>query len=200
LTLALNQRPRPSVFDQDTLRQSGGSDPSDDGFIPGGMIKNKKGQVNASDQDVPFEPEDELEEEPEELGIAPVSLSAITTGGKDLTVVGIQEEWDALTHAVSRERMSLATYLQEGVAHSWKDEKLVIGFSSENEFFKESLEMENNLLLVERIFSDHLKRKIVIRYQIVDNATPKTHEQDHPVIKDVLNTFGGEITSRWHNE
>jgi len=76
----------------------------------------------------------------------------------------------------------------------------VIGFSSENVFFKETLETNDNLQIVEGLFSEKLGAKIVIRYIITDDLKPVGSEEENQAVKDVLDAFGGKIESRWHNE
>ena len=142
----------------------------------------------------------EAEEEIEDPGAAQSSPADEATGGINLDFKSITAAWSALTHAVSRERMSLATYLQEGTPHALQDNKLIIGFGEEHAFFKETLEANDNLEMVEKIFSDYLGTVILVRYEIVDDINPQIEEADHPAVKDVLDAFGGEITSRWHNK
>jgi len=114
----------------------------------------------------------------------------------------IRKTWDALTYAVSREKMSLATYLQEGMPIDFKMVnnigKLTIGFSKTNHFHKESLESRENLQRVEHIFSEKLKTKLRIEYRIVEEIVePK---EDEPLIKTALETFNGKVVQKWHKE
>ncbi len=50
---------------------------------------------------------------------------------------------------------------------------------------------------MERIFSDVLKAPIRIKYGIVDDFKPK--DEEGPV-RSVLDTFGGQVVNRWHND
>ena len=167
-------------------------------YNPGDMIKNQRGQVNPLPDS--HSADSDEEQEPEELGAADPSLAQATRKDVPLSLETVQSSWSDLTHAVSRERMSLATYLQEAVPYALRDDTLVLGFTPEHAFFKESLESNENRELVERIFSDRLCTKLIIRYEVVDNVKPRVQEKDSPVVKDVLDAFGGEIVSRWHNE
>jgi len=185
-------------------------------FAPGSMMRNEKGQVNASDRPSDSESPDAcVEPQPEVTlsesdGSAAVGVSDCGVPEAESPQVAVsvpddasklRAQWSALTHAVSRERMSLATYLQEGAPLNWApDGKLIIGFSPDHSFFKETLEAEDNLVIVERIFSEQLGRKVVIRYETMEGCRPVQSEDDHPVVQDVLKTFGGTIESRWHNE
>ncbi len=109
----------------------------------------------------------------------------------------VKRSWDAITYAVSRKKMSVATFLQEGSAFELKGTKLIIGFSKEAVFHKESLEQKDNLQLVEKVFSEKLKTKIAVEFKIIDNYKPQDHE---PLVKTALETFKGKVVSKWHKE
>jgi len=212
ITLALNRAPADSSA---VLNAAVPRPDPDKSFVPGSMMRNEKGHVNASDRPADSEPgaagpapsveplPDEIappEAVPASRGEAPEAELLQAAFACD-DVAGLRARWSALTHAVSRERMSLATYLQEGApVNLAPDGKLIIGFAPDHSFFKETLEAEGNLVIVERIFSEKLGRKIVVRYEIVTDFEPVQSEDEHPVVRDVLKTFGGTIESRWHNE
>ncbi len=112
----------------------------------------------------------------------------------------IRTSWDALTYAVSREKMSIATYLQEGKPMALKGERLTIGFSKDHEFHKETLERKDAVLLVERLFSEKLRTKIILEYKIMGDAKTEEAANHEPHIQNALETFKGKIVSKWHNE
>jgi DNA polymerase-3 subunit gamma/tau len=107
----------------------------------------------------------------------------------------VQKVWDLLTHAVSREKMSLATYLQEGFPHDVCAETLTVGFPQRCAFQKEALEDTKNIELVERVFSDTLKAKVFVRYALVEEREPPEEAKN---VKDAIETFEGKVVSRWH--
>lgn len=112
----------------------------------------------------------------------------------------IRSAWDALTYAVSREKMSLATFLQEGRPMSLKGERLTIGFAPEHAFHKEALERKDAVLLVERIFSEKLRAKILIEYKMATDVKPEASSGHGSHVQNALETFKGKIVSKWHNE
>ncbi len=117
-----------------------------------------------------------------------------------LTLEKIQNAWDALTFAVSREKMSWATFLQEGKPVHFNGERLTIGFSKEHEFHKETLDGKEAKLLVDRIFAEKLHAKIVVEYKIVDGSKTAEKQAQEPNIQKALETFKGKIVNKWHNE
>lgn len=161
---------------------------------PAQILKNNKGAVDIAvkaDQKIPEDPS-ALDETPEEL--APPVLNKLSTG-KDLE--HIQKVWDILTSAISKEKMSVATYLQEGMPSRIKGETLFIGFPPRCRFQKEALESKDNTLLIERIFSDRLNAKVVVRFEITEEVKETTVD---PKVQSALEMFKGKVVNRWHNE
>jgi len=175
--------------------------PAVQGFVSGSLIKNRRGQLNPLNPPASEGPD--VNDNMEEFAEQPIQLSeAGDMPPRAVDLVYCKSEWPALTHAVSRERMSLATYLQEAAPVSFDvpSGHLVIGFSQDCEFYKDSMEHGDNIKLVERIFSEALGRPVTIEYRIIKDIHPPAVEVDSPVIQDALKTFGGEVVSRWHNE
>ncbi len=113
-----------------------------------------------------------------------------------LTIDKIRRLWDTLTHAISKEKMSVATFLQEGGPISFDGKKLTIGFPKTCIFHKETLEERHNINLVERILTEKLNMPITIEYKIVEEI--KAKEED-VTVKKVVEIFKGKVVNRWHN-
>jgi len=130
---------------------------------------------------------------------APAALEVMepVVGLSSLTLSDIQQRWNSLTHEISRQKMSLATYLQEANPCSFKEGLLTIGFLKEHRFAKESLEMKENLLLVEKVFTEKLSSMIRVNVKIIDESIPK---EAQPIVQDALQMFGGKVIKEWHNE
>ncbi len=174
------------------------------------ILKSQKGQADFSpapanqaeaagpDGSAPVkqpEPEDPAPQISKETGIE--NSSDVI----ELDVDRIKKAWDALTHAVSREKMSAATYLQEGVPIEIKRDKglprLIVGFAQDHAFQKEALESKDTVALVERIFSEKLKNQLRVEYRLVETVK---HSDDEPLIRAALETFKGKVVHKWHNE
>jgi len=208
LTLRLNRPVAASDDDGEPVERNlssdkrAGSDPKEpltQQARPAGsiIIKNKKGQVNARTE---IHDGGDGDEEIEELGQDIVSAGDIAASLEDMTLERVKALWPSLTHEVSRTRMSLATYLQEGVPCVFDGNRLTIGFSPENAFFKESLESSENIAVVEDCFTRRLGVSVIVKYDVVDNAAAAVPEKDAEAVKTVLDAFGGDIVNRWHNE
>ncbi|MBF0533117.1 MAG: DNA polymerase III subunit gamma/tau [Candidatus Omnitrophica bacterium] len=107
------------------------------------------------------------------------------------------KNWDQLTYAVSRIKMSVATYLQEAKPYELSGSRLTIALPGHCGFHKESLDTKDNLRLVEDVFQQILKQNINIKYVLVD-VLPSAVEDAS--VASALDTFGGEVVEKWHAE
>lgn len=114
---------------------------------------------------------------------------------ESLTLEKILRLWDSLTFAVSRKKMSVATFLQEGQPLSVSANKITVGFHTQSQFQKESLEDSANQQLVEKAFAEKLGQTVLLKYVISDDHAPRQEEES---VRKTLDTFGGEIVNRWH--
>ena len=134
--------------------------------------------------------------QPAAASITPVKLSASPVSS-EMSLQGIQEQWNALTHEVSRRKMSMATYLQDGLPYAFRDGQLTIAFNKDHAFQKESLETKESLSLLEKVFSEKLGTAVRVVLKIRDVTVPK---KDETVVKAALEMFGGEVVKEWHSE
>jgi DNA polymerase-3 subunit gamma/tau len=174
-------------------------DPKQPGFSPAQVLRDRKGHVDISGFGQPAGEskakgvEDLQEDKARENTDAGGPAGETESGVLDLE--SIQTAWDLLTGAVSREKMSIATYLQDGFPHQVSGMAVTIGFPQRCTFQKGALEDQKNVELVERVFSAQLKARVVIRYTIVDERQPQDEAEN---VKEAVDTFGGKIVSRWH--
>ncbi len=165
-------------------------------------LKNQKGQVDVSPVSTQKSESPSVSESHEsderKAGLSDLGYDESDfKSEQNISLEKIRSVWSALTHAVSREKMSLATYLQEGVPTEFKEGRIVVGFLEQYRFHKESLETQANVKLVETVFSQKLHRAIAVQYRIVTESKPLA-EENH--VKSALDTFQGKVVSRWHNE
>ena len=109
----------------------------------------------------------------------------------------IQNLWNALTYDVSRKKMSLGTYLQEGSPYALANNTLTIGFGPDHDFGKEILEEKDNRQLIEDVFAEKLKTRVSIAFIVVEKFVPK---QDEPLVQKALDMFKGKVVNKWHNQ
>jgi DNA polymerase-3 subunit gamma/tau len=119
---------------------------------------------------------------------------------KQLDLSAVQGSWSGLTHAVSRRKMSVATFLQEGTPVAVEGDVLMIAFPPDKAFYKESLEDKDLVKLVEEVFQTQLETPVFIKYKIVSGQEVPAHEEGSPIVQSALQTFQGKIVSKWHND
>lgn len=174
------------------------------GFTQSTVVNSNKGQVDltpvlSSHDKAEIEMKSEPEAQPEPVPESETLTSEkdIIDDGEELSMDVIIRDWDKLTHAVSQQKMSLATYLQEGTPVAMKGNELTIGFPAKCSFQKSSLESANNVMMVQDIFSKKLNQSIRLKYVIKDNVPPRKEDSS---VENVLNEFQGKVVNRWHNE
>jgi len=134
-----------------------------------------------------FESEDEVPR--------PVSEPVVVADA--MTLEHVQKIWDAITFAISRERMSVATYLQEGAPHQLNGSILVIGFPEHARFHKEVLEDKATITLINKAVQEQLKHPVRVELKIVNEVKARDNE---PVVQKALEKFQGKVVHKWHQE
>jgi len=153
---------------------------------PVNVLTNKRGHL-----DILVDPPDDREEDLTIGGIPPLAETA------PLDMERIKKAWDTITHAISREKMSVATFLQEGSPYQLKGTQLTISFPKESNFHKEALQEKNNKQLVERIFSEKLKTTIIVNFTISADHKPTAHDEH---VNEALEVFKGKVVNKWHKD
>lgn len=164
---------------------------------PSKVLKNNRGSVDntgtaAIKKDFDDEPE-------EEIPVVDIGEASLNDEPITVDIEHVRKVWDLLTSAVSKERMSVATYLQEGYPIRMDDNYLYIGFPARCNFQKEASEDQANCHMIERIFSDQLKHKISLKFETMEEADAGEVRVDDNV-QSTLEAFNGKVVNRWHNE
>ncbi len=117
----------------------------------------------------------------------------------DLSLDQIRQQWNAIARDISRRRMSIATYLQDGTPYAYKDGHLTIGFTSDkgHKFQMQYLSQKDNLILIEKTLQERFGSEIVVQVKMIEGIPEKKAE---PVVRSVLEMFGGEVVKEWPNE
>ncbi|MBF0121861.1 MAG: DNA polymerase III subunit gamma/tau [Candidatus Omnitrophica bacterium] len=128
--------------------------------------------------------------------IDPNSSPVVSSEKGCTTLEDIKREWTALTFAVSQQKMSVGTNLQEGIPLKLVGNKLTVAFAPGNEFFKEFLDKKEHLKLIEDVFLNHMKRALVIDLTIAERSEKTSSPQG---LNDALSIFQGKVVNEWHN-
>jgi DNA polymerase-3 subunit gamma/tau len=141
----------------------------------GGITKNNKGAVSI--EPIPILPNDNALPGPK--------------------LEDIRREWHALTFAVSKKKISVGTYLQEGVPFRVEGPKVTVAFSPADHFHKECLDRPDALKLISAVFSEHLKMDVQVA---LTTAEVPDGDQDPALVQDAVKLFEGEVVNEWHSE
>ncbi|MBU0468948.1 MAG: DNA polymerase III subunit gamma/tau [Candidatus Omnitrophica bacterium] len=202
------------TYKEEAARQKSGNAEGQDEkverkFSPAKIISNNKGYVdiegsrssNDADDSMDVasksnnEAAPEFDEEEEAIDIE----DDRDFSGGNIDIRNIVRMWDSLTYALSRKKMSAATYMQEGTPLIFSNNTLTVGFSDKHTFHRESLDTNDNIALVEEVFSEKLNSKIIIKYVSSDDKMNEERKEDEEV-KAAIDVFEGKIVSRWHQE
>lgn len=107
----------------------------------------------------------------------------------------INQIWDEAVHKISRIKMSVATFLQDGKPIKSKNKTVVIGFPKTANFHKESLERKENRAVIENALKEMLSSEVRVEFEITEEDKTTTNE---PVVQSTLDAFKGKVINKWH--
>ncbi len=122
----------------------------------------------------------------------------------------VREALQAVIKAIKKEKIYIASCLEEGRLLDFKKNTITIGFARKNTFHKESLEKQQNRSLIEDSFSKALGSKTKVEFTTIDDdgrdrdsSSSKQQDDSHrnpmkraladPIIKSALDIFDGNI-------
>ncbi|MFH1199122.1 MAG: DNA polymerase III subunit gamma/tau [Candidatus Omnitrophota bacterium] len=112
------------------------------------------------------------------------------------TLDAVKSGWQGIIDAVSRVKMSLATYLNEGSPVGLDKNIITVAFPKNYAFHKESLEVKDNRDLIEKILCDSLNANLRLNFILSQEAIHKETDAEHPFIKSAIAAFGGRIIKK----
>lgn len=106
----------------------------------------------------------------------------------------IKKSWRDVIQHMSKIKMSVATYLQEGQPTKLENNILTITFPKNSSFHKEALERKGNHLIIENAFKESISSNLKIVFALSNENKPELPpEQDEPSVKSALDTFKGRL-------
>jgi len=110
--------------------------------------------------------------------------------------IGLEEaksSWHKIIETLSKVKISVATYLNEGFPLKIDKNTLTIGFPKNHSLHKEALERRENREIIEKIIFETLKNKLRINFILTEVKADSEDAIDHPAVKSVLETFNGRV-------
>ncbi len=104
--------------------------------------------------------------------------------GEDCPLGELKEIWSECLAAVQGERMSLATFLQQGEIISVQGNKIEIGFSPDFSFYCQNLQRRENKKIIEKLISEKLNKEVKIIFTLLVPACAREGARVLEKVKD----------------
>ena len=123
----------------------------------------------------------------------------------DITLDELKASWNEIIDEIAKKKMSAATYAREAAPLELGQGLLTLGFTKERAFYKESLEKNGNKELLEQVLTERFGVKFRLKFTTVaatqqaaagEEKRGEMQDAEPPIVKSVLNIFGGKITRR----
>lgn len=101
--------------------------------------------------------------------------------------------WRNIIDNLSRIKISVATYLDEGVPTKLDNGVLTISFPVTHSLHKESLERKENKAIIEKMFLELLNSNVRINFILSKEVAEKNDRQSDSFIKSAMNMFNGRV-------
>jgi DNA polymerase III subunit gamma/tau len=105
----------------------------------------------------------------------------------------VKNIWRNIIANLSRIKMSVATYLDEGIPTKMENNVLTVSFPMNYSLHKESLERKENKAIIEKIFSELLNTNIRVNFILSKEVAQKNSHEANSFIKSALDTFNGRV-------
>jgi len=106
-----------------------------------------------------------------------------------LSLDDIKGRWQDIIGNLSKIKMSVATYLNEGNLVSLEANTLTVAFPKNYSLHKESLEGKENKLIVEKAVAEALKANLRLSFVLSAEEAPKDRGESSPLLRSILDTF-----------
>jgi DNA polymerase-3 subunit gamma/tau len=110
-----------------------------------------------------------------------------------VSLENIKEKWQAIIDNLSRIKISVATYLNEGDPVRLERGVLTISFPRDYSLHKESLERRENKEIIEKIISELSDSNLKVHFTLSKDNIEKSDNQDSSFIKSALNAFKARV-------
>jgi len=101
--------------------------------------------------------------------------------------------WRNMIDNLSRIKMSVATYLNEGVPSKLENNLLTVSFPMNYSLHKEALERKENKAVIEKTLSELLSTNIRVNFTLSKEVVQKNDREANSFIKSALDTFNGRV-------
>lgn len=109
----------------------------------------------------------------------------------------VKENWPKIIDNIAKVRMSLATFLSEGLPFKLKNDILTIAFPNNCSLHKETLQKKENKLLIEKILSQIFETSLRVKFtlSLLEIKEEKVEQKDNKdsFIHSAINAFNAKL-------
>ena len=105
----------------------------------------------------------------------------------------VKKVWNNAVEDLTKIKMSLATYLNEGVIVSLEGNLLTVGFPKNYSLHKESLETNASRAIIEKVFLELLDTRLKVNFILSDELERKDDAEKHAFVKSALDMFNARV-------
>jgi len=110
----------------------------------------------------------------------------------NITLEDIKTAWSGIIEALSKIKMSVATYFNEGLPLKLEKDILTVSFPKDYSLYKETLDKKENKTLIEKTIFDKLNNSIKLNF-ILSKEIVSKESQNSAFIKNAMDTFNGRL-------
>ncbi len=105
----------------------------------------------------------------------------------------IKLSWHDIVQNISREKISIGNYLKEGTVEKLLGNLLTVSFHKNRSLYKESLEKQENRVMVEKNIAQVLKTGLKVSFVFSQEDKPDSVTASHPVLQSAMDTFNARL-------
>lgn len=159
------------------------------------LAHDKKGQAHQEIKPAP--PKEEPAQSEIKSLVDPPQVQAETSDHQPESSGGsldnVTAAWRKIIDTLGRVKISVSTYLNEGVPVKLENNVLTISFPMSHSLHKESLERKENKALIERTISQILNMSLRVHFILSHDAQKKEQAEGDSYVKSILDAFNGRV-------
>lgn len=105
----------------------------------------------------------------------------------------VKQQWQAIIQLISQSRMSLATFLGEGLPTEVNGHILTVSFPKNCSLYKDSLEQKANKEMIEKRFAEVLGVVVRLQFRLTQEERSAATIEDQPVVKSAIDMFNARL-------
>ena len=105
----------------------------------------------------------------------------------------VKDSWQAIVANISKVKISIATYLREGIPTKVSGSVLTVAFHKNHALHKETLERKENREMVEKYVSEAMQAALRVLFVLLDTEKTEDATSKHPIVQSALDMFNARL-------